>query len=914
MASESLVQEIIKGIQKPAGITRSTISNILGVKGAPSPKNILTGEDTYGADEFIRSIEGKTGLDLHAGSRGKEGTIDNVINFLAELGVDIGTDPTMLISAPASLAGKAALGAGFGALTADASDPLDLAKHTIGGALAMPLGAKGVQLAGKALGGVGDKLADTYYHATRPELARSAKKAGITSISEADKIAREALDTLKADKNELLGLKEGFISDVGEDYATKAMEFADPYFADFTKRRNILEEQLLKKKNADKLAEFTVAKKKFKPSDAITSIDQHELNGLTGMLNTSIGKEVTDKLATIGDPKLTDAVLKFKNLNKKQIDLYNAHWAGKNGAKHINILPIDFHTFEVTGKDDIRKLISEGRYDLTQEGLYKRTKEGAIQTHGLSGSERLDLQSQSFINNYLDRDARIAKRYVDAVLSTDATDAMKGFETALEKYDGMLSFIKQQHLTFSHSWVVNNFTENLLRSYMDGGAGAAWGTLMYQGDALLGKSQSKLMQDILTITDPKNAGKFVDIKEPLAQVAFNHGVVDKGFFSEAFAEKNMSPAMLKVTKGAEDASKITKFREKYKPLVEGKETWDDFLRNSVGKTGQAIEGSARMATFENHINSMLSPSADKILLNTYGIEGDHARKIIEKVGYNEATKVLPQLNKVYADAGKVVNDAFFNYQNISLFEQKFMKRIIPYWTFFSKSIPYWAEQVATQPARLAGVMKVPANLGSEPTDKDIAGMPEYMKQQLGRPVSRDQKGTKFRSMPNISMFDALNFSEGEGDVLQKVSPILKVTHQLLANKDQFGNDLYPSTTKEQSTAMFGPQTKYGLAGVGFKDKQGRMRTGSDIAQILMTLQSNLLPLNAIDTLANAISDVKAKRLSPVEAITNLGPVKTKLITRDRQAQVINRNKRAVTEDKNKAKKRAEIDRLLELEN
>lgn len=906
--NDSLVQEIIKGISKTGGLTRAEIAKATGLE-RPTSKDIFLGEDEYGARRFLDAIEKKTGLDLYAGTRGKEGTLDNIINFITEVGTDIATDPLTLVSAPASLAGKAAIGAGLGAITADMQDPADVAKHAIVGALAMPAGGEAFKLAGKAAGGVGNKLLDTYYAATRPELARAAKKAGMTSISEADRIAREGLDKLRLEKNAQQQLSEQFLADVGDEYANKVMEIADPAFADFSKRRNLAEKTIVDQVNAETLAKNPKAKSKL-----IESLGQDELNMLTANINTQIGKEVQQKLAQIGDPKLTESFDKFIKLNRDRINLYNKHWKGVKGSEFKEIVPIDFHTFEVTAKDDLRKLVSEGRYDLTQEGFYKREAEGAIKSHGLSARERLNLQDQSIINNYLDKSARQAKRYVDAALSIDANDALKGFEETLGAYDKMLGFVKQQHLLFSHSWIVNNFTENLVRAYMNSGSGALWGTLVDQGNAVMRNRQTQTMDDLLKLTDPKNAGKFVDIKDPLMTVAFKHGVVDKGFFNEAFATKNLSPAMLKVSKGEKEATRILKMREDFKPIIEGKETYDDFLRNTVGKTGQAIEGAARFNLFKSHIDTALDNSAKGVFEAKYGVAQDTIKSAIEKHGYDGAEAMFPQLSELYGDASKVVDDAFFNYQNVSLFEQAAMKRIIPYWTFFSRSIPYWADQVAQQPARMATLLKVPQNLGTPYEDKDARVMPEYLRQQYAKPVGETKGGRKYRSIPNLSLFDMLNFTEGEGDAMQKISPILKGPYQVIAGKDSFGGELYPSETREQSVPMYGAATKYNQFGVGYKDpKTGRPRNASDLAQALITLQQNFVPMNLIDTVSNIIGDVKGGRLSVGESLQNLGPVKTKTLTDDRQVQVMRRAQQKRTEERNKQKKRAQIDRLLELE-
>ena len=114
---------------------------------------------------------------------------------------------------------------------------------------------------------------------------------------------------------------------------------------------------------------------------------------------------------------------------------------------------------------------------------------------------------------------------------------------------------------------------------------------------------------------------------------------------------------------------------------------------------------------------------------------------------------MPSIGKVYDEATRITNSTFFDYGNISAFEDKVMKRLFPYWTYFSRNLAQWPDLIAKNPSRFVNLNKTILNLGRKPTDRERRGIPEYLL-KTGTRVGSDGK---LINIPNISLHDAISF-------------------------------------------------------------------------------------------------------------------------------------------------------------
>ena len=606
---------------------------------------------------------------------------------------------------------------------------------------------------------------------------------------------------------------------------------------------------------------------------------QKELNQLTRKSNVYVGKLVDEQLAKIGDDVLTENVWNWRKRNRKVMDMHNEHARKLKGDDYIGIEPIDFHTLEVKPKVDMTKGVT---YDGIQEGFVKRSSSAPIQQSGLSFQEVNAIEAERFFKNSLSKTEKEAFRIVEGVNHVKAGATEEGLKAFAGTYDKFTNFLKQQHLTFNHSWLVNNFTENTVKAYFTGGTKNAWKTLLAQGNAALRNSSDDMVRDLLRLSDPNGLSKAgIKFENELAEVALDHGAITEGFFKEAFDKDQISKELLMAKVGPEEATKIMMEAANKGNLAKVTEGYSDFLGATVGRTGTLMENASRATTFKHHVGAILDSDE---LLKSVGFLGDSkkAKAIIKKHGHKQAQEVMPSLKGMYEEASRVTNDTFFDYGNISVFEQKVMKRIFPYWTYFAKSLPQWPELIAKNPERFTNLTKLQTNIGRAPTDRERQGLPDYLLDKAVR-ITDDGRAV---TIPNISLHDVIGMATGEGTAAEKVHPLIKTIKQLATGTDDFGGELYPSRTRSGQKAVYGAGTKYAqLTDAIYKDRKrgNKLYTDSDSFQLLQTLQKNLLPLPAIDTAANIIHKSNSVG-SLLDNVSNLGPVKRTEINRKSAAK------------------------------
>lgn len=596
-----------------------------------------------------------------------------------------------------------------------------------------------------------------------------------------------------------------------------------------------------------------------------------ELNTLSTNTNNYVGGLVREELATLGNPALTSNVAKFVDRNRKFIDTYNTANAGRGFDK---IVPIDFHTFRAFVPDAAKLKRGADQYKGIKSGFMKLTTE-ELDEVPLTLQERLKRESEQAYKNYLDKTGKEAAKIVSGVRYSRTADDAGYISKFINKVDDFTSFLKQQQLTFSHSWIVNNFTENIVKAYMAGGAGNAAEVLANQGKAIL-RNGDGMMGDLLKLTDPSSA-KAIGLKydAPAVSRALDYGVVTEDFFSEAF-KPHMSEAYLATRVGKDEAKKIIE-RGEIGGLAKVKENYSEFLRNTVGRTGSLIEQSARITTFKNVADDLLD-NADALGLSI----SPEYKALVRKVGALEAP-VTPELDAVLRKASQITNETFFDYGNVNAFEQEVMKRIFPYWTFFSRNIPYWLEAVGNKPDRVANVLSVYKSLGDEPTNAERNKIPDYL---LDR-GARVSEGGAIVTAPTLSMIDALNALDWRRSALDKFHPAINTVANLVSKKTNLGANLYPSEAKSGKVKVMGSGDLMAelIPSATYRDQYGDRQTTSDLFSVVSMLKGNLLPTPALDTAARIVEGVR-KGGNLGGELQNLGPIKQKVITPDEAVRTI----------------------------
>lgn len=606
--------------------------------------------------------------------------------------------------------------------------------------------------------------------------------------------------------------------------------------------------------------------------EASTVIDQAELNKFNTMTNNIVGNKIKSKLAEIGNPELTDNVAKFVSRNRAMIDDYNKAMLARHGDDYTPTVPLDFHTLEVKPMESIQDVYKAGTNVNLREGLVKRTSE-TLETGGLSLKERLQLEAERFPIAYMTKTEKEARRIVNGVKFTklDAEHPLKFVEKTIDKWDEFTNFLKQQQLTFSHSWIVNNATENLTRAYLQNGLTG----LMRSASDLTSK---KMWKQLLSITDPKLAyKKGININDTLFQSALNSGAISEGFFGEAFRKGHLSKNMLMARVGTNEAKKTIAELATRGNIARGYDRYRDYLKNSVGRMGQIVENSARMTVYTDTINNLIkNPNELKKL--GISLSPKKVKELLTTGDYYKNIKKYPELRALIDKATKVVNDTFFDYGNISVFEDAVMKRMFPYWTFFSKNTKYWADKVANDPRAIAKLFAAHRAIGREPTDRERKEIPDYLRER-GAKISRDGS---ILTAPNVSLLDFLNTlpTNVGNTAMDRAHPIIGLMSNIITQTDDFGQPLLPSQTKSGRKRVYSGGLKLEpFNPTVFRDATGKkVYTDSDATALVNELQSALLPVPIVDTGIRIADELINKDQPLADTLLNLiSPVKSKNI-------------------------------------
>lgn len=611
-------------------------------------------------------------------------------------------------------------------------------------------------------------------------------------------------------------------------------------------------------------------------------LSDEALGEATTRSNTFVGKLVQEELATISNPELTKNVNNWVRRNRELVGDYNKEMFKRKGAKHHAVVPLDFHTLDVIVPDYAKKLAGgEDQYSSIFEGFVKRTKE-TVNDAGLTLQDRLRREADIFYKNYLTKDQKEALRIVAGVAAEKA-QTPGDMTKILNTWDSGTGFLKQQQLAATHSWISNNFVDNIVKAYMVGGGSAAGKAAGAQTSALF-RFGDGLTKDLLKLTDPRNAGPVaLKLETPLVKLGQKYGVVADDFFSEAFNQG--SEAYLSSRVGVQKAKDILKTRDK-KGIAAVYKMYQDALKSTIGRTGSLIEQSARLTTF-NHVAKDLISNPGSVGLGL----SDEAKNLIKTSGIKEAAS-LPEVDKILRRASDIVNNAFFDYGNVNLFEKEVMKRIIPYYTYSSRSLPFWLD-AATQGQhadRVIDVMGLYKSLGRKPTPQERMQVPDYM---LEQGVRIGENG-KLVSFPALSLGDAVATVNLKDSVLSKLHPVISLAKTLLTKKTSYGAPIYPSDTRsglvKSSAPLLEALTPDKLTKVVRDPKKGNAKyTASDLYAFAEQLQKNLVPVPIIDTILRGIEKGTIKGESLEQILGGIGPIKAK--TQDRRTEVSTRKRR-----------------------
>lgn len=148
------------------------------------------------------------------------------------------------------------------------------------------------------------------------------------------------------------------------------------------------------------------------------------------------------------------------------------------------------------------------------------------------------------------------------------------------------------------------------------------------------------------------------------------------------------------------------------------------------------------------------------------------------------------LGESVSEAARNVKLAHFDYEDLTPFEQKIMKKVFPFYTWSRKNIPYQVKMMLQNPGRYSAFPKLAqeATYASGSNPNDI--VPGYVEQGFGFPIGKG----KFY-MPQFGVSD-LQVFQGPGAAANRlkgmIGPQYKIPGEIISGKSFFtGQDIAP---------------------------------------------------------------------------------------------------------------------------
>ena len=169
----------------------------------------------------------------------------------------------------------------------------------------------------------------------------------------------------------------------------------------------------------------------------------------------------------------------------------------------------------------------------------------------------------------------------------------------------------------------------------------------------------------------------------------------------------------------------------------------------------------------------------------------------------------------------------FNYSNLSDAESRWMKRLIPFYTWSRNNLPLQVSQMALNPRRYNRLLMIKRNLEYGTEEEGV--VPDYFMKPFGIRLPFSIGGSQVYTVPDLPFQDLLRFDptqEGFGDavghIISSGSPIFKTPIEYWAGKQMFKGIPY-SGRLQQVPEPWGriPGLMHALSTVGWAEKNAR---------------------------------------------------------------------------------------------
>jgi len=694
------------------------------------------------------------------------------------------------------------------------------------------------------------------------------------------------------------------------------------------------------------------------------------LNQASKNANSVVGKKMLPIIQEM-DPsgKVVKAMDDFVKFNRTKIDQYN-----KTIKETGNPYLVGFDYYMPSILPDLSE-VPKGLKRV--RGGFKKVKTVTDpDLSALSRGEVRDLAAKNYAKAFMDNQERTARMLMTSLDNTPL-DMMGGkfINGAIDTFDNLNRNIVAGQLFGHTTWVTTNYVDNLARAYMVAGVGPAvkaavgggWGLVtstarvavenkaaqnirnVIKDIPLIGKpmeaaarsleklSHTNLLGEILDATHPKSTGKG-KYDSDMLELATIAGVVDTdrarqflrhwdqyGGVRTLLKKEEALPPLLRgldeaieKTTGATADLALKTARKGGQAVNATTKAIMNFLTDTVARVGSSNEIYTRVKTFEHVYKSLLK-------------EMPGAYKEVKKIGFANAYQQGLYRGSAQR-AAQIVEDTFFDYSKVTAFEKKYAKRLLPYWTFYTRNAHFWLKAL-TDPKTVSKVMqnlRVLKDIGREPTERERRYISKFQLAEGARMLPKSPDGRQVVvSIPSASVLEAINdvgglaavfgkltgtwpegISADRTKVAEKVSPIFKTAFELLSGKNLMtGQPTYPSDSPDKRARVFSDAfaTKAlfeylpPLSFIPYKtkiyiDHKGKSYFIEDDTDARMiVVRRNLLPTRILDTIMGIGQDIKTKKRTPLEAgIHYFTPLSVRAFTPEQQVEKV---KRSISRDK-----------------
>jgi len=204
-----------------------------------------------------------------------------------------------------------------------------------------------------------------------------------------------------------------------------------------------------------------------------------------------------------------------------------------------------------------------------------------------------------------------------------------------------------------------------------------------------------------------------------------------------------------------------------------------------------IQAIARMIKYQGSKKALLK---DKRFLKLYTKAMQDMNRNAENWGRLTHYMYRRQnLGESAADAAHMVKAAHFDYEDLTPFEQKVMKKIFPFYTWTRKNIPFQVKALLSRPGRYAAFPKLAQEAQYAAGDPDQP-VPDFLAKSMGFPLPF---GKDNYYIPQFGVSDLVPL-EGPGQAVNRafsmLTPAAKIPIEMYLNKSFFSRQPISSET------------------------------------------------------------------------------------------------------------------------